>query len=66
MTETTVIVPEIHCISCEMLIKIWLKKIPGVKNISFKGKSVTVEHDGSLDKIKITKQIKDTTGYSAS
>ncbi len=66
MTKTTLSVPEIHCGSCEALIKMWLKKLPGVKNVSVSWKSVTVEHDASLDKSKIVKQIKDTTWYSAS
>ena len=66
MTQTTVKVPQIHCPSCDALIKMWLKKLSGVKNVSVSGKSVTIEHDSSVDKSKIVKNIKDTTWYSAS
>ncbi len=66
MTTTTLSVPQIHCASCDALIKMWLKKLSGVKNVSVNGKSVTVEHDVSLDKSKIVQQIKDTTWYLAS
>ena len=47
MTQITLSIPEIHCMSCSMLIKMSLKKIPGISSIDtdLKTKKVTIAFD---------------------
>jgi copper chaperone CopZ len=64
MTQITLSIPEIHCMSCEMLIKLSLNKLPGITTSStdLKTKKVTIDFDDSvISKTKIIEQIvKDT------
>ena len=53
--------------SCEMLIKLSLKKLPGIKQSStdLKTKTVTIDFDSSkTSKEQIIAQIIETTGYN--
>ena len=66
MTQITLSIPEIHCMSCEMLIKMSLNKLPGIKQSStdLKTKKVTLDFDDSvISKSKIIEQITEDTGY---
>jgi len=69
MTTTTFSIPEIHCMSCEALIRLSLKKLPGIKqsSVNYKTKNATIEFDNSLiSKDKIKQQIATDTGYKVS
>jgi len=69
MTQITLSIPEIHCMSCEMLIKLSLNKLPGIKQSStdLKTKKVTLDFDDSvISKSKIIEQITKDTGYKVS
>ena len=66
MTQITLSIPEIHCMSCEMLIALSLKKVPGITKSStdLKTKKVTIDFDDSvISKNKIIDQITKDTGY---
>jgi len=69
MTNTTLSVPEIHCFSCEALIKLSLKKLPGIKqsSIDSRKKIVSIDYDDKLiSKDKIANHIQKETWYKVS
>ena len=47
MTQISLSIPEIHCSSCTMLIKMSIKKIPGISSVDtdLKTKKVTIDFD---------------------
>lgn len=66
MTKINFSIPEIHCMSCELLIKLALKKLPGIKatSVNLRDKTAMIDFDDSLvSKEKIQQQIQKDTGY---
>lgn len=66
MKTTNFSIPEIHCMSCEVLIRLSLKKIPGIKStaVNSSSKIATIDFDDNLvSKDKIQQQIQKETGY---
>ncbi len=66
MTNITFSVPEIHCMACEGLIKLSLKKISGIRSASVNvwSKTATIDFDDTItSKDDIQQQIEKYTGY---
>ncbi len=66
MTQITLSIPEIHCMSCDMLIQMSIKKIPGISSVDtdLKTKKVTIDFDEKqTSKDKIVSQIVEETWY---
>ena len=66
MTTITFSVPEIHCMACEGLIKLSLKKIPGIRSASVNVwlKTTIIDFDDTLrSKDDIQQQIEKYIGY---
>lgn len=60
-------IPEIHCMSCEMLIKASIKDTPGIGtiNVSLKEKNINIVYDETkIDENDIIKAIHEDTGYT--
>ena len=69
MTNITLSIPEIHCMSCEALIRLSLKKTLGIKSIvtNLKNKTATIDFDDKLvHKEQIQQQIQKETWYNVS
>ncbi len=66
MTNTKLSIPEIHCPSCEMLIKLSLKKLSGIKqsSVNIQAKTTNIEYDDKLiSRDKIVNHIQKETGF---
>ena len=66
MTNITLSIPEIHCMACEALIKLSLKKIAGIRSASVNvwRKTATIDFDDTItSKDDIQQQIEKYTGY---
>ena len=66
MTQISLSIPEIHCSSCTMLIKMSIKKIPGISSVDtdLKTKKVTIDFDEKqTSKDIIVSQIVEETWY---
>ena len=66
MTNIIFSVPEIHCMACEGLIKLSLKKILGIRSASVNvwHKTVMIDFDDTVtSKNDIQQQIEEYTGY---
>ena len=69
MTNTTLSIPQIHCSSCESLIRLSLKKLTGIQrsSVNSQTKIVNVEYDDKLiSRDKIANHIHKETGYKVS
>ena len=69
MTNTTFSIPEIHCMSCEALIRLSLKKMPGITSVTtnLKTKTATIDFDDKfVHKEQIQQQIQKETWYKVS
>lgn len=66
MKNMTLFIPQIHCSSCEALIKLSLKEFPGIKQSSVNSQTKTVDieyDDGIISRDKIANHIQKETGY---
>lgn len=66
MATANLSIPDIHCMSCELLIKSSLKKLPGIKttSVNLRNKTAMIDFDDTLvSKEKIQEQIQKDTGY---
>jgi len=66
MKNMTLSIPQIHCSSCETLIKLSLKEFPGIKQSSVNSQTKTVDieyDDGIISRDKIANHIQKETGY---
>jgi len=62
-------IPQIHCISCDALIKLSLKKLSGIRSssVNLSSKIATIEFDDKvITKEKIQQQIQKDTWYNVS
>lgn len=69
MANITFSIPQIHCISCEALIRLSLKNLLGIRtsSVDLSSKTATVEFDDQIiTKEKIQQQIQKDTGYIVS
>ena len=66
MTKTTLSVPDIHCPSCEKLIKASLADLPGIQSVDVSLEKKTVEinyNDSAISGKALISAIQEGTGY---
>ncbi|MEI7557411.1 MAG: heavy metal-associated domain-containing protein [bacterium] len=64
MTNTNFSIPEIHCMSCEALIRVSLKEMPGINSVAtnLSAKTATIDFDDNIvHKQQIQQQIQKET-----
>lgn len=66
MKNTIFSIPEIHCMSCEALIRLSLKKLPGIlwTAVDLRTKTANIDfNENIISKEEIQQQIEKETGY---